>query len=40
MLLAIDVGNSNVVIGCFDGDKPLPVETVSGMVDTALADII
>ena len=29
MLLAIDVGNTNIVLGCFDGDKILVRERVS-----------
>ena len=29
MVLAIDIGNTNIVIGCFDGDEILFVERVS-----------
>ena len=29
MILAIDIGNTNIVIGCFDGDKILFRERVS-----------
>ena len=29
MILAIDIGNTNVVMGCFDGDKLIFRERVS-----------
>ena len=29
MVLAIDIGNTNIVIGCFEGEKVLFVERVS-----------
>ena len=43
MVLAIDIGNTNIVIGCFEGDEILFVERVStslGATDLEYASII
>ena len=41
MILAVDIGNSNIVIGCFDGEKVLFIERLSTNLQyTALEYVI